>query len=78
MDIDSKLLETLRTLDAGSMSAREIIQVCKAAVPHAQAPEIAAALRVLAAEDMREADALEQHGRKRSAGIADVVDGGRG
>lgn len=72
------LCERLRALDPSAMSTAEVVTACRAAVPEAAIPEIAAALRQVGAEREEEAETLEQYNRCQQAGIRGVVAGGKG
>jgi hypothetical protein len=71
-----KLCTALRAVNAAAMTTQEVVEHCRSAAPDAAWSDIAAALRAVGEEQMREADALELYDRCRTAGITRVIDGG--
>jgi len=58
-------------------AAEALVEHCRAQVPGCTPPEIMAAMRQVAGEQLAEADQLERFGRCRKAGITGVVPGGK-
>jgi hypothetical protein len=61
------LLAVIRDIDPEATTA-EIVAACRRRVPNCTIPEIQLALRAVAQEQEREADALERYGRAEARG----------
>ena len=71
------LCAALRTTDPSTMTTPEVVTFLSRAVPGCGLGEMSAALRAVAHERITEAAELERYGRRRKAGIARVVSGGK-
>ena len=67
------LCTALRGLDTAAMTLPEILEACAAVAPGATPPEILAAMRQVAEEQLAEAEQLERFARCRKAGITAVI-----
>lgn len=72
-----KLCAALRGMDTATMELPEIVAACEAVEPTVTPPEILAAMRQVAGEQLAEAEQLEKYGRCRMAGIKGVIHGGK-
>jgi len=72
-----KLRAAILEADAAGMSTEALVEHCLRAVPGCTPPEIMAAMRQLAEQQIREAEELERFGRCRKAGITAVHEGGK-
>jgi hypothetical protein len=76
MTTNTELHRAIIEADAAGMSTEALVEHCQRQVPGCTPPQIAAALRAVAAEQLREAEQLETFARCRRAGIRRVVRGG--
>ena len=71
------LCTALRGLDTAAMTLPEILEACAAVAPGVTPPEIIAAMRQVAGEQIAEAEQLERFQRCRKAGITAVIAEGK-